>query len=936
MQQVSDAVSWPVFWYAPEGGGRNEFCIFEREFDLEAVPEAAWIEIFADTRYRLIVNGRIIGYGPPRFLPSHPVYVRHDLGGALRKGRNLLRIEVNSRGASSYQAVVSMGGLAVRGSVGTLALDLPSGWRVAVSRAWDADAEPYSFAQGPVEMRDLRVAEKDWSAPFERKERGHWGIPSAAQIPGPTLEGLRPHGLVCCATLSSKHIRRGFRGPDRAGGRQPVCFHIYSPAARSVPAFMGWGPLALNGVWLESSASGSTPNREITELHLQPGWNFCFGLPELLGACWTWQIEIPADGGLRFLALPDAEEPFLLGRPLADAIIPEDLAKYPPRTFAEVGSDFFPWHPAGDVLPLSPAKELAWDQLESDLVPPGSPVAAPICVAKDRDFTAVLDFGGEFLGHVCVEVEAPGGTVMDVGYDERLREDGTPAYFLCNPLLNSADRFILKEGVQMVETFHPRGGRYLQLTFRNVAGDVTVHRAEVRSACAAYPETGRFHSGDENIDWAWSAADRTLRASMADGWIDPWREQGLYLGDVLVQGHATRKITSDWRLDPWCLRLWAQAQFSDGQLPDVVPSSHDLPLIDYTLIWIIALRNYWAESGDLALVEDLWPTLAGIFASPAWSVSSLGLWEVRPGQRIFIDWGATPEECSGVNACLNAFRYHALVCAAEMADATGRHDSAMQFQKDSADVKQAYRQSFWNEDSGRFHASVLHGVPHEGPALHANALALAFGLDMGDARTADYLAEHLRVDASFPAGRIEMYFLYYALIALQRSGRIAAAEQAIRSYYGFMRRRGAWTLWERLMQGAKGRDSMCHGWSSGAVPFLAEYTLGVRPEVPGDPRVMIIAPESATLDGASGRVAHPSGPIEVAWVVSEGRLSVDVHHPEEIQVVVRPKGRLAEYPLAISLRTHGSSAGARSGDPVLPRSRVPEVQARKISRDMVV
>lgn len=934
MQQVSDAVSWPVFWYAPEGGGRNEFCVFEREIDLRVVPEGCRIDIFADTRYRLIVNGEIVGYGPPRFLPQHPVYVRHELGGSLRKGRNLLRIEVNSRGAASYQAVVSMGGLAVRGRIGATILDLPHGWRAAMSRGWDSESEPYSFAQGPVEMRDMRIAESDWSVPVERADRGHWGIPSAAQIPGPSLNVQCPRRLTRCATLAARHIRRGFRGPSSAGGRQPVCFHIFSPAELSVPAFMGWGPLALNGIWLEATASGPTPNREIVQLHLRPGWNFCFGLPELLEACWTWQIEIPEGYGLRLHALPEWAQPFLLGRTLSGEAIPEGLVNRPPCTFADVEGDFLPWQPAGETSPLSPAKELAWDQLEADLAPPDSPLSTPMCLSEGRDFTIVLDFEEEYLGHVRVDVEAPGGTVMDVGYDERLRDDRTPAYFLCNPRINSADRFILREGAQTVETFHPRGGRYLQLTFRGVRGGVTVRHVAVRSACADYPMIGQFRSGDDDIDWAWSAADRTLRASMADGWIDPWREQGLYLGDALVQGHATRKITSDWRLDPWCLRLWSQAQFRNGQLPDVVPSPHDQPLIDYTLIWIIALRNYWAESGDLALVEDLWPTVTGILSSPEWSASVFGLWEVRPGQQIFIDWGATPGERSGVNACLNAFRYRALVCTAEMASAAGRHESAARFENESAEVKQAYQNAFWDERSGRFYASVLNGVPHEGPALHANALALAFGLDRDDPRTADYLAAHLRVDTDFPAGRIEVYFLYYALIALQRAGRIAAAEDAIRSYYGFMRERGAWTLWERLMQGSLGRDSMCHGWSSGAVPFLAEYTLGVRPCVPGDPGVILIAPESETLDGASGRIAHPCGTIAVDWMVRGGRLIIDVRHPAATQAVIQPKGRLAGYPLSVSIRTLDSLEEVESDD--LYRSRMPAVHARKRSHDMVL
>jgi hypothetical protein len=538
---------------------------------------------------------------------------------------------------------------------------------------------------------------------------------------------------------------------------------------------------------------------------------------------------------------------------------------------------------------------MAWDLTDGDLLPTDSPWDVPVDFPAEQDSTIVLDMGGEYLGHAFVEVDAPSGTVLDIGHDEHLNGNGRPDYFRCNPFLNSADRFVLRGGRQRIETFHERGGRYLQLTFREAGGAVRLHAAGVRSACGDYPQTGRFRCGDVDLDWAWEAGDRTLRASMADGWIDPWRERGLYIGDALVQGHATRMITGDWRLDPWCLRLWARAQFADGQLPDVVPSEPHRPLCDYTLIWIIALRNYWAASGDSALVRELWPVIPRIFSSPVWKPCERGLWEVTPEMKIFVDWGVVPEERLGVNAALNAFRIRALECAVEMAGAIGMSAEAATYLQEANLVSEAFRAVFWDASLGRFVAARISGKKFAGPALHANALALAFGIcDRGSAASvADYLANGLRIANGFPPGHCEIYFLYYALDALYRAGRAGDAENAMREYYGFMRNRGARTLWETLREGALGKDSMCHGWSSGALPYLAERVLGVRPVKPGDPSLMLVAPEAETLDQVEGIVPHPSGPISVRWVVNGQCLRVEVEKPDGVEIEIRPRGRLA-------------------------------------------
>ena len=852
------------------------------------------------------MNGHVLGYGPARFHPAYPEFDQYDLSGPLRSGENVIRVEVNSRGADCYQAMPGRGGLALDGHADGLSLSLPSGWRVLRSTAWDSESEPYSFAQGPVEICDTRALPSEldvWLVPEAVAGPSRWGKLGPRSIAAATQEILRPSRIIKACEVSGGTFRVGFRCTGDQGQRQPFFTYLFSPHAQEVEAGVFWGPMAIHGQWLHQTACLRRGNRESVILPLHPGWNFVYGIPEILKTSWPWMMELPDNCGLKAQGLPETSNlaAFCVGSPL-----PPGSELLPPPHGPEALPGFpVAWPPANTAAKTpSPARELAWDDPGTEILPPGSAWVSPVVLPQDRASTLVLDFGREYLGHAFVEVDAPASTVMDIGYEERLTADGMPGYYRCNPFVNSADRFVLQGGPQRIEAFHERGGRYLQITFRNVCGPLVVREVGIRSSCGDYPFTGRFQCGDADLDWAWEAGDRTLRTSMADGWIDPWRERGLYIGDALVQGHATRKITSDWRLDPWCLRLWARSQYPDGQLPDVVPAPPHRPLCDYSLIWIIALRNYWA-----ALVEEVWETIPRIFSSPVWKAGPSGLWEVTPDTKIFVDWGVVPEEREGLNAALNAFRIRALACASELASAVRRDAQAASWKKEADDLASVFRGVFWIPELGRFSAAVLSGKPFEGPALHANALALAFGLcDPPQQPTvADYVCAGVQIGDGLPAGRCELYFLYYVLDGLYRAGRAREAENAMRAYYGFMRQRGAWTLWETLREGAQGRDSMCHGWSSGAIPYLSERVLGVRPAVPGNPAVMLVAPEAETLDRAEGVVPHPAGPIAVRWSVEGDVLRLRVVGPEGVDIECRPQGRLGQLKSEIDSSSHSSA-----------------------------
>ncbi|MGB2824885.1 MAG: alpha-L-rhamnosidase, partial [Phycisphaerae bacterium] len=103
-------------WSDPEGEGRNRWVLFRREFRLAGRPVSGALNIFADTRYRLSVNGRVVCHGPARFFVAGPEYDTVDLTPYLRPGRNAIAAIVNSYGCLNFHSEISLGGLIAWGA----------------------------------------------------------------------------------------------------------------------------------------------------------------------------------------------------------------------------------------------------------------------------------------------------------------------------------------------------------------------------------------------------------------------------------------------------------------------------------------------------------------------------------------------------------------------------------------------------------------------------------------------------------------------------------------------------------------------------------------------------------------------------------------------------------------------------------------------------
>jgi hypothetical protein len=880
---------------------------FERRFSLMG-PVGGVLHVFADTRYRLWVNGDFVAYGPGRFVTSQPEYDTHDLRGHLRAGENLVRVEVNYYGASSYQTMPDgLPGFIAAGGTEEEGVDFatPGDWRARVHEAWEAQAPLFSFAQNPVEICDTRLLARELAEPATGTVAAlppsacPWKVLVPRSVPLPDYREVRPGRLLVSGPLEDS-LRWGlqvrhpqFLPGDRKFHQAFILFStwIHSPREQKVSMDCFWSDLSLNGHPQIVRYPQRLGNHGETTVDLAAGWNFLAGNFEVLLEHWSYLLGFARSSGVSLHALPDLScaDVFAVSPPVKDRSVPhytEDPAEY---SLPE-GWTLDP----GAVERVTPARQVGWDQPAPATAVRDIPWSGPLSLGTQHARAALwsFDFQDEYYGHTVLEVEAPEGSVLDVAYDDWKREDGCVRLYGSNPFTDAADRFILRGGRQRVEVLNPRGGIFLQVILRAPAGSgavpLRVHDVAVRRRTVLHDVRGSFTSGDVLLDWAWRVSVHTLQASTDEAYADcPWRERGSYIGDSLVNFHLHQLITSDLRVARRTFDHFGQAQLENGQLACCAPSWLRRPHEDFTLIWILAVRDFWAATGDVAFLREQWPVIERIWASTGWKADADGLWDTT-GCRMFIDWGVLSSEREGAgNAVVNLFRVAAARASGEIAAALGREADARHHRDEAQRVAEALRTRVWREEEGRFNASI--GA--ETPAVHANILALRFGVGPAD-RILAYLEPKLRANFKFglehgqSTGFAELYFFSYLLPALAELGRPDLAELLIEEHYSFIQKLGYPTLTECFHRAHEHSGSCCHSWSGAPAIYATAYVLGLRAIEPGNPDRWKLAPVVNRHRHAEGEVPHPRGVIRVRWERHNGTFEAHVETPEG--VVVEP------------------------------------------------
>ncbi|KAL7968066.1 glycoside hydrolase family 78 protein [Trichoderma sp. SZMC 28014] len=375
------------------------------------------------------------------------------------------------------------------------------------------------------------------------------------------------------------------------------------------------------------------------------------------------------------------------------------------------------------------------------------------------------------------------------------------------------------------------------------------------------------------------------------------RDRDPYVGDMAVSS-LTSYLSHDFaEASINVLEDLAQHQRSDGWIP---PAS------------IVDLVMY---TGNTSYANTYWNTLKnaldGYYASKIDSATGL----LYKNDTSYGDYAFLPR--SGPVTYYNALYVHALSYASKLATNLGLDDDAQRWSSRASSVGEALLSHNFDQSVGAFYD----GGPCPGAAagtycnVHAqdgNSIAILAGVTNDTTSTqilnywksttsqqygnAFYDSSILSPGDQFNS-RVYAFLSYFEIAArFVTPGQASSAYEELRRLYGWMASHDPQiTMWEGI--GPDGAPyegaftSMAHGWSTGVVPLLTNYVLGVKPQSPGF-KTWWICPvvDGGGLTWAKGEVPTPQGKIDVSWerenVTTGVVFTLDIETPDGSSGVV--------------------------------------------------
>jgi len=524
-------------------------------------------------------------------------------------------------------------------------------------------------------------------------------------------------------------------------------------------------------------------------------------------------------------------EPVVVAKPLGDAA-------YGPKTI-------------GDCLSLpAEAEEIARGEYADrfgyiDDDPPLRFLSRDLRPGVPADgFWVRYDLGRIGLYRPRIEIEAPAGTIVEAGYSESLTDGKVhPVITLSASTSCNMDRWIAKGGRQVLQTFVPRGFRYLEVHIAASSSEARVFRAEGTMRTLYDRPAGSFQCADPLLNEIWSMGAATLQACCEDALIDtPTRERGQWLGDAAVTGMETLSVVYG-NLElvrRGLLQASYRRRSEDGLAAGLCPGQ-EAYLTSYALYWIIGCVRYSRLTGSLELLREGYDTAERTLAFFISHKGARGTCP-PPGTWDFLDWGHSVS-AGEINVSLNLLLIMALKEMAAWERALGMADEAELRLAQAEEMRRIAGESYSTAEG-----LLAKSVPAEGASapeerkagFHATVLGLLN--EIFDERTKPLAVEFVKrhISSCFPndpqAPRlshpdaasdrlITPSFAYFSLQALWEAGEAEFVLEQYRSCWGWMLEQGATTLLEVFDT----RWSHCHPWSAAPTWQLSRYLLGLIP-----------------------------------------------------------------------------------------------------------
>jgi alpha-L-rhamnosidase len=826
-------------WAPDSQSGAHQVVLFRIEFNLSQSLTEVELTLFADTRYQVWLDGNWVGRGPARFALTYRQYDVYALE-SLAPGEHVLAVLVqwspDDRRSESLRPLLQG---AIQGNLpdgSPFVLRTGSDWKALLSPAWRDDAaliHPWGLI-GFSELLDLSQLPVDWNQPGFSAADWHQAVvvDPSTELLSPIRYSRRDIAFPINEAVPVTLIDSGSLMPGRAIGELP----IGTPS----PYYLPFQADSLTPFSVETLGAGVSPAESL--ILLDGGSLIWQPAGPLRPDIYRAQVELPA-GAHTLTFNPPAEG-------LTFAISTANLS----------GLDlpFQQGNHAGRRLLLAePANQ------------PGAVVANPGAL-NSLEFTqlpafAVIDLGRVTHGRITAQVSGAAGTVIDIGWDERLLE-GTlrplPYPGSLHSYWNQTDSWILDGTTRQLTTIDARSGRYILIAVWG-SGPVRLDDLVITSEHYPLTQVGTFHSSDPLLEQIWQIGVDTVQLNMVDAYMDPWRERGQWWGDSFVIDQVNAVAFGDASLLRRGLLLMQNA-FPETQAPGCAPHNNNLHMLDYAMLWVHSLSDYASRTGDSSLLVESYPTLqAFIHHLESYQNPETGLLDLPKtswSETAYIDtlaYSSRYGQSTALNAMYAATLLKAATIAAQVGD-TANHDL---WQMRAEAVKASLNTWLYLPEQGRYLTNIYAGVAYP-PTLYAQAWPLAYGLvpEGEQDRVVSALLELLSADPATP--NVGTYGFYWILDGLGKAGYSDQALTVMKSYYGRMIERGATTWWENFLADQNYSQALSHGWGSAPTWFLTTYVLGARQVAPG---VWTLQPAIYMLEHAAGTLPMPQGALQISW-----------------------------------------------------------------------
>ena len=527
------------------------------------------------------------------------------------------------------------------------------------------------------------------------------------------------------------------------------------------------------------------------------------------------------------------------------------------------------------------------------------------------DRTLQLDFGMYVSGMLALEIDAPTGTQIDVGWSEIAWDGEQASRWSCSaqpggsvPARECADsrqglRYICRGGgKERFDALFVMALRHMRLTFRmppNVKGTIAIHDLAVRVAGYPIEREGDFRCSDEALNRIYRAALETLENSVHDVYMDcPGRERGGWLNDGYRTAVGISAVSSDVCFDRRFLRQFIDSMGVIPEMRTVAPlypsefhrwaNGQQRPILCHSLYWMLQAERHLRLYGDGDLKREWWPGLKAAADGMRLSRRADGLIESTSWDD-FIDW-SSPED-GPIRTWTNFVYGLTLTRLGEL------YDNA-KLQSEGKQTTETIERAAWNP-SRELYADVVRGTADKLSAGDrfselTNYLALWAGsipkereervwreLRNLHPRTTDRAMMIYELNLA----RCNSYGLIYRFELLGRRGEIECLARDLKEAYAPMLDRGQTTLSEHQAC----HYSLCHGFQGYVAHVLARHVGGIElPEEPGG--VIRFRPQPALMSWCQTRVPWMGGHVQI-WCSRRGKTEAEV-------IISLPSGQRGE------------------------------------------